>query len=148
MPADRVRESVESEFRPRLESVATRLSELYPALRFGVASIRSGDATPTPGHNLYLYCSFPERIDRDDDHLVLEIELWNLTGDPRIYADVCWGGTGHQEASIGVRWKSSEDWPLVSADGLDFVRDAFAGLVVAFERAVGRGHPSYEQETA
>lgn len=137
--------TLEVQYLPLLKKLRDKLSSQYPNLRFNTFYSRSGSETPFQGHSIGLECIFPKQPPNLSDNVGFEICVCHRTAHPRLMADVVWGyPSGYPEAALTDEWRTSEDWPIVTSDTLDWLAKSFASLCQSFEEAVRRGQPPNE----
>jgi len=120
--------------RPPLVVAAEHLRERYPLWRINFWSGQVGSRTQFRGHDWGIEgCT-------DLDTVALEVSVCHLMTEPRFMADVCWRGdsAGGTEASLPYEWTSSDEWPLVTSDGIAELRSSIPGLLEALEAAFRR----------
>jgi hypothetical protein len=140
-----LREHLESEYLPRLQSLRAVLAERYPEFRFDVQSAAVGSLTDYQGHVIYLECTFVGRPHDKSDNVAFMIRVCHLDRRPRLMADVAWGAPeSWTEESLDPNWTTNEEWPQADADTLRRLAHDFQRLLEAFKRAVARGTPLAE----
>ena len=122
------------------QTEAARLSAKFPNAKIHVYSHSVG-RTDNQGHGLGIDCLLTNTPLEQSDNIALSVSLVNLTTEPKVNADVCWGhSSGYVESSFYDGWSSSDDWPDATKQVLEKLYEGIPQLLEALEVALERGN--------
>jgi hypothetical protein len=128
---------LERELLTPFQECAERLRTQFPNVWTRVESQSVGSLTEYQGHQIVIDCLLKDAPDHQPDNVALGVGLQDLTANPIIDADVCWGHpSGHVEAEF-----SSEPIEVSEQVLIDLYAD-LPRLYVSLIEAIKRGEPS------
>ena len=117
---------LEERLLPEFERVADQIRREIRLVNVRVYSREVGLATEYQGYGFYIDCIFT-RDCGEADNVALSVGLFNLTTEPKIFADVVWGHpSGYCEAEFPARSSVSTNDFLVAAD--EAIADLYRNL--------------------